>query len=71
MSPGATGAQSIGATVHARSTPRHVYSVTVYRDGTATPKEGFPGQVSSFPVTPTQPRERASNLVRKVEDGHV
>ena len=61
VSPEKTGAQSIGATIHVRSTPRHVYAVTVYRDGTATPREGLPGQVSSFHVTPTEPGERASN----------
>lgn len=71
VSPGATGARSIGATVHVRSTPHHVYAVAVYRDGTATPREGLPGQVNSFPVTPNQPRERPSNLVRKIEDRHV
>ena len=67
VSPEATGARSIGATVHVRSTPRHVYAVAVYRDGTATPKEGFPGAVSSFPLA----RERASNSARRIEDGHV
>ena len=61
VSPEKTGAQSVGATVHVRSTPQHVYAVTVYRDGTAAPKEGSPGQVSLLHVAPTEPRERASN----------
>ncbi len=71
VSPGASGAHSIGAAVRVRSTPHRVYAVAVYRDGTAIPKEGFPGKVSSFPVTAPEPRERASNLVREIENGHV
>ena len=49
VTPGATGPQTITATVHVNSSiPRHAYAVTVYRDGDATLREGLPGQVSSF-----------------------
>ncbi len=45
----ATGPQTITATVRVNSSiPHHAYAVTVYRDGTATLREGLPGQVSSF-----------------------
>ena len=62
VSPGANGSQSIVATVHVSSVlHHHVYAVTVYRDGTATPREGLPGQVSSLHVKPTEAVERPSN----------
>lgn len=62
VSPGAVGPQSIVATVHASSVLHHqVYAVAVYRDGTATPIEGLPGEVSSFHAPPTAPEERSSN----------
>ena len=62
VSPGEIGPKSIVATVHTSSIlHRHVYAVALYRDGTSTPMEGLPGQVSSFHVTPTEPAERASN----------
>ena len=62
VSPGEIGPQSIVATVQVSSVLHHqVYAVTVYRDGTATPREGLPGQVSSFHETPNEPVERASD----------
>ncbi len=48
VGPGVAGPQTIVASVHLNSIPRHAYAVTVYRDDTGTAREGFPGQVSTF-----------------------
>ncbi len=45
---GIAGPQPIVATVHVNSVPLHVYAVTVYQDGSGSPKEGLPGEVSTF-----------------------
>ena len=45
---GMIGQQPIVTTVRVNSIPRHAYAVTVYRDDSGNPKEGLPGQVSSF-----------------------
>ncbi len=49
VAPSASGPQTITATIRVSSSmPRHAYAVTVYRTGSATLREGLPGQVSSF-----------------------